>query len=254
MKKTILIFCLLLAVLPLGGCISKFTAYLDGKKNEKLALEYVSDTYGIDAEIISSWAGQMDLLNGRDADVFVMKESSKEGFPFRIEVFGGKITDEYPCYFIANEISKNVSQYLQEEYSEAIDSIKCHTEVYRTEVHAEGTALLTDMSEINRLPDRYIDISLYIVSSESVDVQQDMLCSVYQYLQETFDDFRLDFYFLDAEDFQIIEENFKENILFLSSFEMLDIHPLSSFEYYKGSDVEDLERSEILSLFEVYEE
>jgi len=249
MKKAIFIFCLLLAVLPLGGCISKFTAYLDGKRNEKLALKYVSDTYGIDAEIVSRWAGQMDFLNGRDTDEFTVKESSEEGFPFNIWVYEGKIKDEYPWYFMGNEISKKVSQYLQEEYSEEIDSFKCYSYV-----NTEEKELLTDMAKINRLPDRYIDISLYLVSSESVEVQQDMLCSVYEYLQEMFDDFRLEFYFLDAEDFQKVEEYLNVNATSLSILYMFDIQPLSSFEYYKGKEVEDLERSEILSLFEVFDE
>lgn len=249
MKKAILTICLLLAVLPLGGCISKFTAYLDGKKNEKLALEYVSDTYGIDAEIISSWAGQMDFLNGRDADEFTMKESSGDGFLFDIVVCDGMITDEYPCSFMGNEISKNVSQYIKEKYSEAIDSLKCHTAVY-----AEETTLLTDMAEINELPDRSIRISMYVVSSEQEDVQQDMLCSVYQYLQETFDFFYFELFFLEEEDFQVIEEYLSENVRFLSSFEMLDIHPFSGFKYYKGVEEENLERSDILSLFEIFDE
>jgi len=249
MRKVIVLFCLLLAVLPLGGCVSKFAAYLDGKKNEKLALEYVSDTYGIDAEIISSWAGQMDFLNGRDADEFTMKESSEDGFLFDIVVYDGEITDEYPCSFMGNEISKKVSQYLREEYPEAIDSLKCHTAVY-----AEETTLLTDMAEINELPDRSIRISMYVVSSEQEDVQQDMLCSVYQYLQETFDFFYFELFFLEEEDFQVIEEYLSENVRFLSSFEMLDIHPFSGFKYYKGVEVPDLERSEILSLFEVFDE
>lgn len=249
MKKMILIICLLLAVLPLGGCVSKFTAYLDGKKNEKLALEYVSDTYGIDAKVISKFAGDTDFIAGRSADEFTMKESSEEGFPFKIWVYEGKIEDEYPWYFMGNEISKKVSQYLQEEYSEELDSFKCYAHVI-----TEEKELLADMDEINGLSDRSIDISLYMVSSESVDVQQDMLCSVYEYLQEMFDDFRLDLYFLEAEDFQKAEEYLNENATSLDILYMLDIQPLSSFEYYKGKEVEDLERSDILSLFEVFNE
>jgi len=249
MRKVIVLFCLLLAVFPLGGCVSKFAAYLDGKKNEKLALEYVSDTYGIDAKVISKFAGDTDFIAGRSADEFTMKESSEEGFPFNIWVYEGKIEDEYPWYFMGNEISKKVSQYLQEEYSEEIDSFKCYSYV-----NTEEKELLTDMAKINRLPDRYIDISLYLVSSESVEVQQDMLCSVYEYLQEMFDDFRLEFYFLDAEDFQKVEEYLNVNATSLSILYMFDIQPLSSFEYYKGKEVEDLERSEILSLFEVFDE
>lgn len=249
MKKMIFIFCLLLAVLPLGGCVSKFTAYLDGKKNEKLALEYVSDTYGIDAKVISKFAGDTDFIAGRSADEFTMKESSEDGFPFKIWVYEGKIEDEYPWYFMGNEISKKVSQYLQEEYSEELDSFKCYAHVI-----TEEKELLTDMDEINGLSDRSIDISLYMVSSESVDVQQDMLCSVYEYLQEMFDDFRLDLYFLDAEDFQKAEEYLNANATSLNILYMLDIQPLSSFEYYKGKEVEDLERSDILSLFEVFNE
>jgi len=125
MKKKILMICLLLVVLPLGGCVSKFIAYLDGKKNEKLALEYVSDTYGIDVKVISKFAGDTDFIAGRSADKFTMKETSDDGFPFKILVYEGKIEDEYPWYFMGNEISKKVSQYLQEEYSEEIDSFKC---------------------------------------------------------------------------------------------------------------------------------
>lgn len=249
MKKMIFIFCLLLAVLPLGGCVSKFTAYLDGKKNEKLALEYVSDTYGIEAEIISSWAGHTDFLDGRSPDAFIMKESSEDGFPFRIEVFEGKISDEYPCSFIGNEISKKVFQCLDEKYSETIDFIKCHVEV-----NTDETELLTDMAKINELPDRSIRISLYIVSSETIEVHQDMLCVVYQYLQETFDAFYLEFYILEEKDFHIMEEYLNENVRFLSSFEMLGIRPFSGFEYYKGTGVKDLEREEIISMFEVFNE
>ena len=249
MKKMILMICLLLAVLSLGGCVSKFTAYLDGKKNEKLALKYVSDTYGIDAKVISKFAGDTDFIAGRSADEFTMKESSEDGFPFKIWVYEGKIEDEYPWYFMGNEISKKVSQYLQEEYSEELDSFKCYAHVI-----TEEKELLTDMDEINGLSDRSIDISLYMVSSESVDVQQDMLCSVYEYLQEMFDDFRLDLYFLDAEDFQKAEEYLNANATSLNILYMLDIQPLSSFEYYKGKEVEDLERSDILSLFEVFNE
>jgi len=249
MKKAIVLISLLLVVLSSGGCTPKRWAYLDGKRNEKLALKYVSDTYGIDAEIISSRAGHTDFLDGRSPDGFVMKESSEEGFPFRIEVFKGQITDGYPCSFIGNEISKKVSQYLTEEYSEAIDLLKCHTEVY-----TEEKALLTDMEEINRLPDRYISILTYIVSSESVEVQQEMLCSVYQYLQETFDDFDLDLFFLTEEDFQKIKEYLNEDENFHSSFKMQHIYPISGFEYYKGKEVPDLDRSEILSWFEVYDE
>lgn len=248
-KKAIYLICLLLVVLPLGGCVSKFTAYLDGKKNEKLALEYVSDTYGIDAKVISKFAGDTDFIAGRSTDEFIMKESSDAGFPFKIMVYEGEIQDRYPWAFMGNEISKDVSQYLQEEYSEAIDSMKCYTNVETRE-----NKLLTDMAKINRLPDRYIDISLYMVSSESVDVQQDMLCSVYEYLQEMFDDFRLDLYFLEAEDFQKAEEYLNANATSLDILYMLDIQPLSSFEYYKGSGVKDLEREEIISMFEVFDE
>lgn len=249
MKKTILIISLLLAILPLGGCVSMLTSQLDGIKNERFALEYVSDTYGIDAEIISRWAGHTDLLDGRSPDAFVMKESSEEGFPFRIEVFEGQVTDGYPCSFIGNEIRKKVSQYLQEEYSGGIESIRCHTEVY-----TEEKALLTDMEEINELSDRIIDISLYVVSAENENVQQDMLCFIYQYLQETFDDFDFEIFFLGAEDFEIMEKYLNENVRFLSSFEMLDIHPISGFEYYSYKGAEDLERSEIISKFEVFAE
>ncbi len=248
-KNAIFIIGILFVVLSFGGCTPKRWAYLDGKKNEKLALEYVSDTYGIDAEIISCWAGDIDYLDGRSPDAFVMKEASEDGFLFRVEVFKGQITDGYPCSFIGNEISIKTSQYLQEKYSEAFDSLKCHTEVY-----TEEKVLLTEMAEINRLPDRSIRISMYIVSSESVEVQQDMLCSVYQYLQETFDAFYFELFFLREEDFQVIEEYLNEHENFFSSFKMLDIHPFSGFKYYKGADVENLERSEILSWFEVYEE
>ena len=249
MKKVIVLLCLLLTVLPLGGCFSKFTAYLDGKKNEKLALEYVSDTYGIDAKVISKFAGDTDFIAGRSADEFTMKESSGEGFPFKIWVYEGEIEDEYPGCFMGNEISKNVSQYLQEEYSEVIDSMKCYTNVETSE-----TELLTDMAKINKLPDGYIDISLYLVSAETKDVQQDILCSVYLYLQEMFDAFRLELYYLDAKDFKKIEEYLNENVTSLSVLYMLDIQPLSSFEYYKGSGVKDLEREEIISMFEVFDE
>lgn len=248
-KKAIFLICLLLVALPLGGCVSKFAAYLDGKKNEKLALEYVSDTYGIDAKVISKFAGDTDFIAGRSADEFTMKESSEDGFPFKIWVYEGKIEDEYPWYFMGNEISKKVSQYLQEEYLEAIDSFKCYSRV-----NTEEKELLTDMDEINGLSDRNIDISLYMVSSESVDVQQDMLCSVYEYLQEMFDDFRLDLYFLEAEDFQKAEEYLNANATSLDILYMLDIQPLSSFEYYKGSGVKDLECKEIISMFEVFDE
>jgi len=249
MRKVIVLFCLLLAVLPLGGCVSKFAAYLDGKKNEKLALEYVSDTYGIDAKVISKFAGDTDFIAGRSADEFTMKESSEEGFPFNIWVYEGKIEDEYPWYFMGNEISKKVSQYLQEEYSEEIDSFKCYSYV-----NTEEKELLTDMEEINRLPDRYIDISLYLVSSETMDVQQDILCSAYQYLQEMFDDFKFRLYFLDAEGFHKVEDHFSQDVTYINILYMLDIQPLSSFEYYKGKEVPDLDRSEILSWFEVYDE
>ncbi len=249
MKKMILMICLLLAVLPLGGCVSKFTAYLDGKKNEKLALEYVSDTYGIDAKVISKFAGDTDFIAGRSADEFTMKESSEDGFLFKIWVYEGKIEDEYPWHFMGNEISKKVSQYLQEEYSEEIDSFKCYSHV-----NTEEKELLTDMAKINKLPDRYIDISLYLVSAETMDVQQDILCSAYQYLQEMFDDFKFRLYFLDAEGFQKVKEHFSEDVTYIDILYMLDIQPLSGFEYYKGKEVEDLERSDILSLFEVFNE
>lgn len=248
-KKAIYLICLLLVVLPLGGCASKFVAYLDGKHNEKLALEYVSDTYGIDAKVISKFAGDTDFIAGRSADEFTMIESSEDGFPFKIWVYEGEIEDRYPWYFMGNEISKKVSQYIQEKYSEEVDSFKCYSYV-----ETEKAEPLTDMADINGLPDKYIDISLYIVTSESMEVQQDILCSVYEYLQEMFDEFRLDLYFLNAEDFQKAEEYLNENATSLSILYMLDIHPLSGFEYYKGNKVVELERSDILSMFEVFDE
>ena len=249
MKKAIFIICLLMVVLNFGGCVTKAVAYLDGKKNEKLALEYVSDTYGIDAKVISKFAGDTDFIAGRSTDEFIMKESSDAGFPFKIMVYEREIQDRYPWAFMGNEISKDVSQYLQEEYSEAIDSMKCYTNVETRE-----NELLTDMAKINRLPDRYIDISLYLVSAETMDVQQDILCSAYQYLQEMFDDFKSRLYFLDTEGFQKVEEHFSEDVTYINILYMLDIQPLSSFEYYKGSGVKDLESEEIISMFEVFDE
>ena len=229
-----------------SACSSKYMTYQSKKYNEQAVLKYVTANYGTDIKIISSWAGKTDFIAGRQVDVYIMKASTQDGFPFRIEVFDEEITDYYPCSFMGNEINKKISCYLQDEYSEEIDYMKCNSYVNTNE-----KKLLNDMTEINMLQNREIEISLYIVSSETLDVHQDILCTAYKYLQETFDDFKLKLYFLDDEDFQVVNEYLNENIKILSSFESLNIHPISSFEYYKGKGSKDLERSEIISKLKI---
>ncbi len=245
-KYFIFIIHILLVALVLSACFAEYDAYKSKKDNEHVVLEYVSANYGEDIKIISSWTGKTDFIAGRQVDAYIMKASTQDGFPFRIEVFNEEITDYYPCSFMGNEISKKLSYYLKGEYSEEIDYVKCNSYVNTNE-----KTLLTNMNEINMLQNREIEISLYIVSSE-MNVHQDILYTAYKYLQETFDDFKLKLYFLNDEDFQIVDEYLNENIKILSSFESLNVHPFSSFEYYKDRCSKDLERSEIISKLKIF--
>lgn len=243
MKKIICFLCLAIVVLNLTSCSNEISAYNSGIENEKKALSYVSSVYGLNSTIVSKWAGNQDLIAGRQPDIFIMKDENQENFPFCIEFDNEELIDYYPSAFMGNEIRKSLSSFMLNEYKDDLTDIECCSYVYTDE-----KKLLTNISDINELSDRKIEISAFIVADKAN--YNNMLFSVFDYNQKVFDDFTLKVFFVNESECQTIRKFLDENIPTLISLENIGIHPKASFEYYKGTEEENLSYEEVVSMLE----
>ena len=241
-KHYLLFSVFVLVILLTTGCIQKYADYHSGIENEQKALDYMMSIYGLKCETVNKWVGNRNLTGGRQQDEFTLYTGE---FPFNIVINGETIDDYYPCAFMGNEISRQVSEFTCAKYGESIEKIIC-----RSYVHTNEKKLLTVFSDINDLAQRNIEVSLYLVAPTDKEIYTHLFASVFAYLQDSFDDFLLKVYFIEEVDFADIERYLITNVHMLTDFDSMNIHPICSFEYFKSRNLYIADYSEIIKTAE----